>query len=65
VDAPFDFIKSVTASGYELRLNHGASVTYFSRFRGRMADMRELSVNAAPLIAEYTFKQVCPRDVEM
>jgi len=30
-----------------------------------MADMRELSVNAAPLIAEYTFKQVCPRDVEM
>jgi len=27
--------------------------------------MRELSVNAAPLIAEYAFKQACPRDVEM
>src|SRR5712691_3498027 len=32
---------------------------------GRVPTMRELSVNATPLIAEYAFKQACPRDVEM
>src|SRR5712691_6123027 len=64
-------------SGSGQVLNYGALVHYFfelafgveSRFRrkvvGGWTTMRELSVNAAPLIAEYAFKQACPRDVEM
>jgi hypothetical protein len=47
VDAPFDFIKSVTASGCELPLNHGES--FHNQVREEWTIIRELTAALADI----------------